>query len=905
VSTSAAANRSPRLILRFAMYSAIALLLAGGGILWFARHAAESRSEREVLEHAETTSALIADRLQASDFAAPVSNSRRTELDDLFAPLLGGEVVRVKLWSENGTITYSNDASLIGAHHPEASVAGAFAGMAESEIGGLNDDGGGAGENIKVLSAYVPVRLGGSQQPTGALELYTSFDEVTADAMATVKPVAVALALALLLLYASLFPILRQVTGALEARTRKLQQQSDELEKTIGERRQALASLREADARYRALVEELPLVSYVSALDTPGFSSYVSPQLEDLLGYTPEEWLETPGLFWDVIHEDDAERVRNEHRIGYANAETFSTQYRMRAKGGRVIWVEDQIRVIHDREGKRALAQGFLIDITARKNTEIALTENEARFRGLVGNIPGVVFRCDIDSDWTMEFLSDPIEELVGYPSSDFIDNRARTFASVIHPDDRAGLEAEVASSVADRKAYTTDYRVIHRDGSVRYVIERGQAILAADGRIRLDGAIFDVTDRRLAENERLKLAGIVESSDDAITSADLDGIVTSWNNGAERMFGYTAEEMIGQSGEILVPEGEKLDPTARIAMVVEMGEGRFEATRRRKDGTLIDIAVTMSAVCNAAGEVIAVAAIAQDITDRKRVEQERAQFTRELEVQNERLLELDRVRGTRLPRAPHAADLDSRLPRARARRRGRQGDRRAAPVPRRRRAKCEPAPRSRRRPPLPRPDRSREAHPRGGRRRPRGGGRRVGRDLPPSRRGEGHHAHAGDESAPAPGRRPRPARSVARQPRLERDQVHAGGRARRRARELGSGKRRPRSARHGHGHLGRRARAGLRALLPHLAGDRAGDSGDGARPRDLEGDRARPRRPDHACKQRRRGSDLPRRYPDPRRQAPNGGAGRDRLVTARPLALIDVSMPDELRSWIQAALGL
>jgi len=627
------------------MYSAIALLLAGGGILWFARHAAESRSEREVLEHAETTSALIADRLQASDFAAPVSNSRRTELDDLFAPLLGGEVVRVKLWSENGTITYSNDASLIGAHHPEASVAGAFAGMAESEIGGLNDDGGGAGENIKVLSAYVPVRLGGSQQPTGALELYTSFDEVTADAMATVKPVAVALALALLLLYASLFPILRQVTGALEARTRKLQQQSDELEKTIGERRQALASLREADARYRALVEELPLVSYVSALDTPGFSSYVSPQLEDLLGYTPEEWLETPGLFWDVIHEDDAERVRNEHRIGYANAETFSTQYRMRAKGGRVIWVEDQIRVIHDREGKRALAQGFLIDITARKNTEIALTENEARFRGLVGNIPGVVFRCDIDSDWTMEFLSDPIEELVGYPSSDFIDNRARTFASVIHPDDRAGLEAEVASSVADRKAYTTDYRVIHRDGSVRYVIERGQAILAADGRVRLDGAIFDVTDRRLAENERLKLAGIVESSDDAITSADLDGIVTSWNKGAERMFGYTAEEMIGQSGDILVPEGEKLDPTARIATVVEMGEGRFEATRRRKDGTLIDIAVTMSAVCNAAGEVIAVAAIAQDITDRKRVEQERAQFTRELEVQNERLLELDRLK--------------------------------------------------------------------------------------------------------------------------------------------------------------------------------------------------------------------------------------------------------------------
>ena len=125
--------------------------------------------------------------------------------------------------------------------------------------------------------------------------------------------------------------------------------------------------------------------------------------------------------------------------------------------------------------GRPALAQGFLIDITARKNSDLALTESEARFRGLVGNIPGAVFRCDIDSDWTMEFLSDAIEELVGYPSSDFIDNRVRTFASVVHPDDRERLEAEVASSVEDGRPYTTDYRVIHRDGTVRYVIERGK----------------------------------------------------------------------------------------------------------------------------------------------------------------------------------------------------------------------------------------------------------------------------------------------------------------------------------------------------------------------------------------------------------------------------------------------
>ena len=644
MSSHAGASRSPRLILRFALYSAIALLMAGVGILWFARHAAEDRAEREALEHTESTALMLADRLEPSDLAAPVGDARRAELDRIFKPLLNDEFVRVKLWTKDGVVTYSDVPSLIGTRDPdEFAPTGAHEGPS-TELGKLNDEGG-TGENFDTLSAYVPIQLDGASQPAGTLELYKNFHEVNAEAANAIKPVAAALVLALLLLYASLFPILRQVTGALDARTRRLQQQTEELEKSMTERKQAFASLREADARYRALVEELPLVSYVSSLESPGLSDYVSPQLEDMLGYTPEEWLATPGLFWEVIHPDDVERVRNEHRTGYANAATFTSQYRLRAKGGRVIWVEDQIRVIPGRDGRPALAQGFLIDITARKNSDRALLESEARFRGLVGNIPGAVFRCNIDSDWTMEFLSDAIEELVGYPAADFIANQVRTFASVVHPDDRQRLEEDVAASVADGRPYTTDYRMIHRDGSVRYVIERGQAVTAADGQVLLDGAIFDVTERMEVDNERLKLAAIVESSDDAITSADLNGVFTSWNKGAEQMFGYTAKEMIGRSAEILVPEGDRLKPSARIATVVEVGEGRYEVSRRRKDGTLIDIALTMSAVRNSAGEIVGVAAISQDITDRKRVEHEREDFTRELELRNERLQELDRLK--------------------------------------------------------------------------------------------------------------------------------------------------------------------------------------------------------------------------------------------------------------------
>jgi PAS domain S-box-containing protein len=632
-------------MLRFAIYSAFALLMAGIAIFWVVRHETQKHAEQDVAARAARVALRAGQFLSEDDLSSPVSDARRKQLDRLFSSDVRDSVVRVKVWNAAGLVTYSDDPSVIGKGGVEPSeLRSALAGRIAQEVSNLNEEGG-SGPDFRTIETYVPLRLSEGGRPVGSLEIYADYGPIASTIRSTSVSIGLALGLALLLLYASLFPILRQVTGTLEARTRRLQQQGSELEKTIDERREALTGLREADARYRALIEELPLVTYVSALDAPGFSTYVSPQLEPLLGYTPGEWLATPGLFWEVVHPDDADRVREEHRAGYASEATFSTQYRLRSKSGREIWVEDQVRVIRDAEGRPAQAQGFLIDITGRKKSEFALSENEERFRTLVANIPGVVFRCAIDADWTMEFLSDAVEELVGYPASDFIANAKRTFASVIHPDDREALEQLVNDSIAAGTPYTTHYRVIHRKGDVRHVVERGKAIAGADGTARLDGAIFDLTESRRVDDERLKLAAIVESSDDAITATDQNGILTSWNQGAERLFGYKAEEMIGQTSSILIPEGENPDQLARIASVVELGEGRFEATRRRKDGTLVEISATVSAVRNAAGEVVSIAGIAQDITDRKRVEQEREEFTRQLEVRNERLLELDRLK--------------------------------------------------------------------------------------------------------------------------------------------------------------------------------------------------------------------------------------------------------------------
>jgi hypothetical protein len=201
----------------------MALLMAGVGILWFARHAAEDRAEREALEHTKSTALMLSDRLEPSDLAAPVGEARRAKLDRIFKPLLNDEFVRVKLWTKDGVVTYSDVPSLIGTRDPdELAATGAHEGPS-TELGKLNDEGG-TGENFDTLSAYVPIQLDGASQPAGTLELYKNFHEVNAEAANAIKPVAAALFLALLLLYASLFPILRQVTGALDARTRRLQQ---------------------------------------------------------------------------------------------------------------------------------------------------------------------------------------------------------------------------------------------------------------------------------------------------------------------------------------------------------------------------------------------------------------------------------------------------------------------------------------------------------------------------------------------------------------------------------------------------------------------------------------------------------------------------------------------------------
>ena len=151
---------------------------------------------------------------------------------------------------------------------------------------------------------------------------------------------------------------------------------------------------------------------------------------------------------------------------------------------------------------------------------------------------------------------------------------------------------------------------------------------------------LVDMTDHRLAERERRRLVAIVESSDDAIISKDLDGIIATWNKAAERLFGYLAEEVIGRSTTILIP-ADRQDEEFNILQRIMRGERieHFETIRRRKDGTLIDISLTVSPVTDETGRVIGASKIARDITEQKRREEQIVLLAREADHRTNNLL--------------------------------------------------------------------------------------------------------------------------------------------------------------------------------------------------------------------------------------------------------------------------
>jgi two-component system, LuxR family, sensor kinase FixL len=193
-------------------------------------------------------------------------------------------------------------------------------------------------------------------------------------------------------------------------------------------------------------------------------------------------------------------------------------------------------------------------------------------------------------------------------------------FLAHVHPDDRDGVERALREGARDGQEHDIDFRIVVGGDAGRWLRMRGKPTPEAGHPVESRGILIEIARRKAVELANSRLAAIVASSDDAIIGKTLDGIVTDWNRSAEMIFGYTAEEMIGKSISTLLPPGQE-DETADILARIRRGErvDHFETRRRRKDGEIIDVSLTVSPVWDNDGHFLGVAKVARDITAAKR----------------------------------------------------------------------------------------------------------------------------------------------------------------------------------------------------------------------------------------------------------------------------------------------
>ncbi len=276
------------------------------------------------------------------------------------------------------------------------------------------------------------------------------------------------------------------------------------------------------------------------------------------------------------------------------------------------------------------------LDITEKKNAERSLREARIFAETIIANVPEVVYSLDRSLHPT--YISPKSRDLFGYGPDEFMDH-PDLWEQIVHEDDRSAVR-HVIDRIHEGRPYAFEVRVVRKDGEVRWVHNSGSPTRDASGAVmRVDGSFTDITDRRRAEEERLFLASIVESSDATIIGKTLDGTIVSWNRGAERNTGYRAEEVIGKNISLLMPEDRK-DEMEMILDRIRRGERveNFETQRVRKDGSIMDVSLTISPITNSAGEVLGASSIGRDITERKKAEARLRSYARDLKLRNEEL---------------------------------------------------------------------------------------------------------------------------------------------------------------------------------------------------------------------------------------------------------------------------
>jgi PAS domain S-box-containing protein len=404
----------------------------------------------------------------------------------------------------------------------------------------------------------------------------------------------------------------------------------------------AITGQQRAEKRYRELVEQIPLVTYI---DEPAVapSIYISPQVESLVGYSADEWLADPDLFLKLLHPDDRERVLADHeRIFAAGESKWSFEYRLVARDGRTVWLWDDAVVIRDDEGNPLYVQGFLMDVTKRKEAEEALRASEMRFRAMFEEAPIGVAWGPLDESArpisggagsALYTRNRAYTEMLGYTEAELA---SMHFTEYTHPDDLPRVLKLYGELIAgERDRYEVAMRYLAKDGREIWANVVESAVRDDQGASRLGlTMVQDITERKEAEDALRRseadlrrqtqyYESLLEISPVAVVTLDLDERVTSWNPAAEKLFGYSEADALGQMiGDLILrTEALRWEGVSITQEAIEEGSSHRITRRMRKDGVLVDVEVLVVPL-QMDGEAMGSYAIYHDVSELHRQKQ-------------------------------------------------------------------------------------------------------------------------------------------------------------------------------------------------------------------------------------------------------------------------------------------
>lgn len=408
------------------------------------------------------------------------------------------------------------------------------------------------------------------------------------------------------------------------------------LARYIARSRAAALKLAGTQKYYREILLHSSDVLYRYSVTRDVFE-YISPSVSRLFGYTVDEIKASgrDGLL-ELIHPDDRDHLRRHiGRLITSRDKSLTAamvELRVRKKDGTSCWVGDNQFINRDDDGRAEFIIGNLRDITARRKYEEEIQESRRRLETLLGNLPGMAYRCRNDNHWTMEFISDGCRELTGYKPSDLIANARIRYSDLIHPDDRQVVWDYVQAKLANKMSFQVTYRITDAAGAVRWFWEQGCGIFNADGDLEaLEGFITDVTRQTGAfdalKNSEERFRTLFETATDAIFIKNRELRYVMVNPAMEKIFGHTGEDMIGKSFEDLFGHS--------------MSEDINRVDRRVLDGDIVDVEETLPIrsenrilsvikvpMRGSDGDIIGLCGIARDITETRRMQAftERAQ---------------------------------------------------------------------------------------------------------------------------------------------------------------------------------------------------------------------------------------------------------------------------------------